>query len=172
MSKKILRLLLTDKCNRDCEGCCNKDWDLKALPVCDDFSKFDEIILTGGELMLLSRDKLESVLEHIKSQTSVKIYFYTAFRFEHSKLLWFLSQTDGITLTLHEQKDVNFHYWFFYEIFMQDLWLHKSLRLNVFKGIEIEGVPLVAWTIKKNIEWIKDCPLPENEVFMRYEFND
>jgi len=43
-----------------------------------------------------------------------------------------------------------------------------SLRLNIFKGIYIpEVVDLSLWKVKKDMEWISNCPLPEDEVFMK-----
>jgi hypothetical protein len=35
--------------------------------------------------------------------------------------------------------------------------------LNIFKGIETPKVE--GWKIKNNIVWIKNCPLPEDEIF-------
>jgi hypothetical protein len=43
----------------------------------------------------------------------------------------------------------------------------KSLRLNVFKGVSLAELNLSCWKVKPNIKWIKNCPLPEDEVFMR-----
>ncbi len=51
---KKLRLIITEKCNRKCSGCCNNDWNIDKLPVITDFSKYNEIIITGGEPMLYS----------------------------------------------------------------------------------------------------------------------
>jgi hypothetical protein len=45
-----------------------------------------------------------------------------------------------------------------------------SLRLHIFEGIDIsklDDIDLKNWKIKKNIKWIKNCPLPQDEVFMR-----
>ena len=47
-------------------------------------------------------------------------------------------------------------------------YVKKSLRLKVFKGVDVSGIDLSLWDVKDNIEWIKDCPLPEDEVLMRY----
>ena len=52
MTKDKLRLLLLDDCNRNCPGCCNRDWDLQALPLCQDYTPYRLIMLTGGEPML------------------------------------------------------------------------------------------------------------------------
>jgi hypothetical protein len=42
----------------------------------------------------------------------------------------------------------------------------KSLRLNVFKGVSVPKT-WSNWIVKKNMVWIKNCPLPEDEVFMK-----
>ncbi|MBU1087771.1 MAG: hypothetical protein KKD05_09695, partial [Candidatus Omnitrophica bacterium] len=49
---KKLRLLLFTECNRNCNGCCNNDWDLKSLLNEHLFKEYSEILLTGGEPML------------------------------------------------------------------------------------------------------------------------
>ncbi len=163
---KHLRLLITEDCDRACAGCCNKDWDLQALPVATDFSGYELIMLTGGEPVLYP-EKLKAVTEEIRRQNeNAKIVLYTA---NTTSFLWqeILDMVDGITLTIHENSDVeNF------EEFLLDWHFEKglSLRLNVFKGIDLNaGSDLSAWKIKDNIEWIEDCPLPTNEVLMRYE---
>ena len=176
---KILRLLLNADCNRNCVGCCNKQWNLNYLPVADsrDFNKFDMIILTGGEPMLYPQ-WVRYMAQKIRSISKAKIILYTAkldFSIETALTLLFI---DGITLTLHTQKDV--------EIFkdlqknvdvlngvqvdniFKGLLLNKSKRLNVFKNVNIENIDTSGWTVKKDIEWIEDCPLPKDEVFMRY----
>lgn len=164
---KTLRLLVTKECDRACKGCCNKDWDLDSLPVVEHYN-YLEVVITGGEP--LKGDALTKViyLSHylniVDRHPGRKIYVYTSFSF--GVYLWW-EFFDGFTLTLHEQKDV--------ENFIEDNKLileskqtNKSLRLNIFKGVELpENTDLSLWVVKNNIEWIKDYPLPENEVFMR-----
>jgi len=41
--------------------------------------------------------------------------------------------------------------------------------LNVFKGISLDGIDLSLWKVKENMTWIRDCPLPDNEEFLRWE---
>jgi molybdenum cofactor biosynthesis enzyme MoaA len=53
---KKLRLLVTERCARSCSGCCNHDWDLAALPTCESYAGYDEVLLTGGEPMLYPED--------------------------------------------------------------------------------------------------------------------
>jgi hypothetical protein len=79
---------------------------------------------------------------------------------------------DGICLTLHTQDDL---------IHLRELndllkiqpvpehFKHISFRLNIFDGIEFNENDTKGWQVRANMKWIKDCPLPTNEVFMRYE---
>jgi hypothetical protein len=159
-----LRLLLTDVCNRNCRGCCNKLYDLKTLPVCTDFTCYDQILLTGGEPMLQPWLVVEAIGK-LRRQTQSPIYLYTADTTKPIMLLLILSLIEGITVTLHEPKDV--------EPFLAlDPHIQKegkSLRLNVFKRSNYTPHNLTGWVVKSDLSWIRYCPLPEGEVFMRYE---
>jgi hypothetical protein len=157
---KSLRLLVTPDCHKKCPGCCNKDWDLNKLPICDSFKCYDEIILTGGEPMLLGKEHLEGIIHVIQSQNpKAKIILYTT-RVEAIGLPVY-----GITLTLHAQSDER------YFKFLKNYYMPQnksiSLRLNIFKGITIDKRTTRGWVIQDNMVWIKNCPLPKNEVFMR-----
>jgi len=163
MSK--LRLLLWEDCNRTCEGCCNKDWDLRTLPVCSDFSGYDLIMLTGGEPMLKPEMVLQTI-EAIRRQTAAPVYVYTADVDNLDSAFAILAAADGITLTLHEQSDVDNFQTFDHCMVMKQI-TGKSLRLNVFKGVDLADVCTSGWQVKDNIEWIEDCPLPSDETFMR-----
>lgn len=158
-----LRLLLTEKCNRKCHGCCNKDFDLSALEVCKDYSGYECIMLTGGEPML-DPQLVKEAAKTIKQQTNAPIYLYTAKTdnaLALSTSLWL--HLDGVTVTLHNKKDIEP-----FLNFDKEKFLNKSLRLNIFKGVTLRDNLNNDWKIKRNIRWIKNCPLPEDEVFMKY----
>jgi hypothetical protein len=146
-----------------CKGCCNKDWDLGSLRVCTDFKPYDEILLTGGEPLLVPKLVIDTVYKIRVANPSAKIYMYTARTIYLTRIIEMLNILDGITITLHEQSDVEL----FYDITLVTLGRKESLRVNIFKGIEIKIPAYSNWKVKKDIEWIKDCPLPENEVFMK-----
>ena len=163
-----LRLLITKKCNRACEGCCNKQYDLDALEVENDFSGYDKILITGGEPML-DVPRLLDIVGMIRKQTKAPIYVYTARVSNVRDALEVMYHVDGMTLTLHDQDDV-----YPFMSFYSTLHVHmnhcgmkaKSLRLNVFAGVDLKGnYPL--FDIKRDMVWIKDCPIPNNEVFKR-----
>ena len=169
---KKLRLLVTEQCNKNCPGCCNKDWDLNSLEICTDFTNNGEdygcIILTGGEPMSLGISKLVNICVDIRYKTNAPIYIYTAYIPPPKYLEIICRFIDGITLTLHDTEDL--------DLFIQRkdmLYLvptNMSLRLNIFDNIDLDGIDWLPpfWITKSNIKWIKKCPLPEDEVFMRY----
>jgi len=193
---KKLRLLLTSKCHKSCAGCCNKDWELDELPVCRDYKGFSEIMITGGEPFLYWK-VLPDIINEIQDPFDypIPLYIYTA-KFELDKIRYLYDNlrhdiyVKGFTLTLHDATDAAN---FYYELrrkksqlidIIQD-WEERwdlsdtdifSFRINVFKGVDTRFIsksfPLFwkSFIIKKDIVWIKDCPLPTEEVFMRYNW--
>jgi len=161
---KKLRLLLFEDCNRDCDGCCNKDWDLEHLPIENDFSGYDEILLTGGEPMLDWRYVMK-VAHKIKAESDAKIYVYTAKVDVLCDVIIVLDYVDGITVTIHDYIDIP-PFLALNGYLRCNFRKGKSFRLNIFRGIDFkydEGI----WVVKDNIDWIKDCPLPDNETLAR-----
>ena len=167
---KKLRLLLFEECDRNCAGCCNKDWDLASLPVETQFYQYDEIILTGGEPMLNMRLVLTTI-EAIRLQNkTAKIFLYTAKTDEPLDLLAMMKYIDGITITLHNQSDLE-PFLLFNELLNVE---NKSLRLNIFDEVNllcfngvIDTIVSSIWEVRKNMKWIKDSCLPDDEVFKR-----
>ena len=160
-----LRLLLWTMCDRDCEGCCNKDWDLDNLKTERDFNKYSLIMLTGGEPMI-NPSYVHKIIWRIKKQTNAPIVMYTADVTNIVEAWGLLYELHGMTITLHEQEDVVPFLRF--NAYLSKLMKQKSLRLNVFKNINLSGVDTDGWEVKDNIEWIKNCPLPEGEVLKTY----
>ena len=175
-----LRILLLEECNRSCDGCCNKDFDLNNLPVVDmdDLERYYEIILTGGEPMLRPELVLETALE-LKTKSDANIYMYTADVSNIPAMFGIMNTIDGITVTIHnsEQMEIDVENFMKFDQSLCNLseygrWptiaQHCSLRLNVFKDVPINTKwTKCLWAVKNNINWIKNCPLPDGEVFMR-----
>lgn len=160
-----LRLLLLEECNRRCKGCCNKDWDLPNLPKVETFSGYKTIMLTGGEPMLVP-ERIKYTTAGIRCQNpTAKVVVYTAKTDDSDALIDVLRHVDGLTVTLHVQKDVG-HFRAFDAARKRAGLTNKSLRLNVFANVELGTVP-EGWDVKQGIKWIKDCPLPTNEEFRR-----
>jgi hypothetical protein len=126
-------------------------------------------MLTGGEPML-NPALVEQTVRRIWANTKAPVYMYTAKTDDTLALLNILSFLDGLCVTLHGQKDVAPFIAFQARLLKHEwLWgIKPSLRLNVFKGVTMRGVDTTGWEVKR-IRWIKDCPLPTDEVFMRLE---
>jgi len=166
-TKTTLRLLVTSYCKRACPGCCNQDWDLESLPVVRSFKKYKRICLTGGEPMLYSL-MLLYIAKQIRQETDAEIIVYSAKTDSLRAWEWTLRKLDGATITLHETRDIkDFARLNEFLLSRPDLTRDKSLRLNVFKGIPLNGMDLSLWKVKDNITW-KSKSLPDNEEFLRW----
>ncbi len=166
---KKLRLLVTPYCNRNCIGCCNKDYDLPTLPVISlqEASAYDEIYLTGGEPLLFVKELINTLFDLRALTRDIKIYLYSAWNKDQVSIERVLPLLDGLTYTLHTQEDVKL---FKIINLLPDFYKRKSYRLNVFKGIDLSRIPVNrSWKVKDNIEWIENCPLPKGETFARLE---
>lgn len=163
-----LRLLLTERCNRSCAGCCNHAYDLRALPILQDRQAWDEVFLTGGEPML---DPDQVIATAVSFGPAAKVYLYTAKVDDLNATLRVLFALDGMTLTLHEPSDVE-PFLALNQVLLnasQRGWLGWSLRLNVFKGVRLPEVDLSLWLVHTGKAWIQNCPLPAGEAFMRLD---
>lgn len=49
--KPVMHLLITDKCDRNCKYCCNKQYNMNCIAVASrkEFESVDTVCLTGGE---------------------------------------------------------------------------------------------------------------------------
>lgn len=169
-NNKKLRLLVTTKCPNKCPMCCNNSWDFSKLPVVDRWD-YEEIMITGGEPLQYSVNTV-NLIELIRGITelqgiSPKIYVYTSIA-SFGKLFNTIEASDGVVLTPHSKKDIEFF------IYTNDYLLSYppkdvSLRLNLFPDIKEmlpKDIDLSLWQVK-DMEWIKDCPVPEGEDFRR-----
>ena len=161
-----LRLLITEECNRNCPGCCNKDWDLSTLPIETDFTGYDEILITGGEPMLEPQRVMDVATAIRIIAPYTKIYMYTAKTEPVYDILEAMLVLDGITVTLHVQHDVQALAGLDHLLAMEPDLAYKSLRLNVFNDITLCKLQS-PWVVKRDMVWIPNCPLPENEVFKK-----
>lgn len=165
---KKLRLLVSSSCNRFCSMCCNQTHDVDNLPVVGTYEDYDEIILTGGEPML-KPFVVHSICARIRYvNPKANIYMYTAKSRPPANLIAALAWLDGITLTLHEPKDVQ-DFWRFQEWYRRSRYARaKDMRLNIFE--EAGDMPhYIPYWRQQNMVWQKECPLPDQEVLMRYK---
>ncbi|UVX96859.1 MAG: 4Fe-4S single cluster domain protein [Bacteriophage sp.] len=135
--------------------CCNNSWDFSKLPVVEHFN-YKEIMITGGEPLLFP-EKLANLAESIKTVQKLaygnkgKLFLYTALA---DMLPNYIRYFDGVVYTPHSVNDV-----------------HSLLEANNFLlDYKDELIPdntdLSLWKVK-DMQWIKDCPVPADEEFKR-----
>lgn len=116
---------------------------------------------------------IEEVAEEIRNQNKcAKIFMYTAKIDSLCDLVNILIYIDGITVTLHRQRDIGkftlFVNFINFMITKHKDFLEKSYRVNIFENVYINPhLSLTQWRVKNNMKRIKNCPLPDNEVFKR-----
>lgn len=176
-----LRLIVTDKCPKACPGCCNNHKTgksrkkLKNILSFDDSSAFQinsnkysskardfyELIITGGEPMMFPKKIIELVSQVSKYSSK---YLYTS-TYDPKWMAIILKVINGVVITIHDDEDWDRLKELNYILrtdAVKDILEHKSLRLNVFKTKTFPVIDLSLWKVKF-MEWIVDCPLPENE---------
>lgn len=175
------RVIVTLKCNRNCENCCNKEEvfnEHEILTNINDLLSYDEIIITGGEPMLIP----EKIIEFIKNLKNInylgKIYMYSALynlKLSHyySRILMVI---DGLQFTVHsEAKDQEI-----IELkqlseseFLNRLSEFKSLRLAIdsrlYDKYDFSNIDFSNWSVVRKMQWRINVPLPQNEKLFIYE---
>ena len=170
-----VRLVLWKDCHQRCAGCCNKDWDIDNLPVvtAEHLANASKVLLTGGE-PLLYPIKVHDVVRWLRTEyPGLKIYVYTAKIWPINWPMHLLAAVDGMTITVHNSKSANLRVdelGQFVSLLRKPenrFLLNRSLRLNLFKGVDLGGINVSMFKVKKDIEWIPNCPLPDGEVLVR-----
>lgn len=109
-TKKIIHLMVTSLCNRNCPHCCNKQYSLDDVPyVSDEELREAEILcLTGGEPFLFSHPC--EIASHYKNKYKniKKVYVYT----NAAELSTYLSNNilygiDGVNVSIKTIADAN-----------------------------------------------------------------
>jgi len=134
---KVARVLITEKCNRNCSYCVNNydaiQKQMKPLDNIEELYEYDEVCITGGEPTLVIDDVL-AFIARIRDKVKT-IYLYTAQW--NPRLAEVVKLVDGIHYTLHENAvayDINGFLNF------QDMvakYPEKSFRLGISPDVEI-----------------------------------
>ena len=85
--KPVLHLMVNNKCDNDCPLCCNKQYDIKDVPVVteEDLLSIDEICFTGGQ-PLRNFDAFLSLFNGIRYYENIKYAYIYANGAEFSSL--------------------------------------------------------------------------------------
>lgn len=135
-TEKIIHLLITSLCNRNCEFCCNKQYDLNKIPYVTDeeLKNAETLLLTGGEPFLFSNPSTISKYYKSNYKNIKNVYVYTnaleLFNYLNTNMIsW---RIDGVSVSIKTDVDL----WAFGELvkhpYIKDL---TSNRVYVFNNL-------------------------------------
>ena len=162
------RIMVTDKCNKHCSYCCNKQYPIESLGylLTGDIRFYSEFMLTGGEPMLepLVLSKLIQLTRH--EAPAAKIYLYTA-EYNRVELANISRLVDGITITIHDNDDA-YRLKKMHMVLGRQRYDAEKFRINVMGSEKAADLvckythfPTVAKTV------VNECPLPNGEYLLR-----
>lgn len=125
-------------------------------------NSFDEIIFTGGEPLLFI-DHIIDLAGYVRMDQETILYTARP-RYDDYDMARLLRLIDGLTISLHEVKDVDRVQKFFRFLEGQS-YVPVNIRLNVFSGISVDNlqIPKPYKVSINHKQWIEGCPLPEHE---------
>lgn len=186
--KKTARVIVTYDCPRHCENCCNEHIGKVPEVKFEDLLKYEELVITGGEPMLLAPRVVEMIHRLQAQEYKGKIWLYTS---SIKTARWadreVLKEVDGITYTLHHRpsqndlRDVRKLNKFILEKIYP--WKGKrSDRLLIDNRCYTEEVLSIIglyetgeehWESVRPLKWRDDeCPLPEGEELVFYDLEN
>jgi organic radical activating enzyme len=173
--KKTARLIVTYNCNRSCPGCCNTHGNtVRKIENIEELLGYEEIILTGGEPMLLGFKLLDFIYRIHDLKFKGNIYLYTAYwndaNMNYRELLQLV---DGITFTIHAEandKDI---------ISLKRLSEYSRLRESnfssrliidsrVYEKYDLSNIELTNWDVIRKLQWKDYCEPAPNEDLVEF----
>lgn len=173
--KKTARVIVTFGCNRKCPGCCNSKLpEYRTVHTDEELMKYQEIVITGGEPMLIPGKVLEFINRIWDKGYRGKMYMYSSFWNGKGISKEILKELDGLTFTLHA------------ECTDEDIIALKNLsncgilqnkdfgsRLIIDKMVydryDLSNVNFSRWSVIRKSEWKETCSPTPNEDLLVYE---
>jgi len=171
---KKARLLITQNCDKNCDGCCNKHSVFKprVLNNLNELLNYNEVMITGGEPLLYPH-RIITIIDFLRQNNfKGKIYLYSA-KYIQKTYYELLQKIDGLHYTLHAEatdRDVSdlkelcnlITHSIFYGSSSE-----TSFRLAIDKRLyakyDFSNIDFSGWHVIRKMEWQMECPLPENE---------
>lgn len=183
--KDVARVIVTYNCPRSCPNCCNEHIGNVPAVKFEDLLKYKELVITGGEPMLIGERVVEMIHRLRANGYNGKIWLYTAC-IKTAK--WadraVLQEVAGITYTLHHKpsqadlSDTRKLNKFILDN-LDNRKRNRSDRLLIDSRCYTEEVLSIIglydtgtkhWTSVKPLKWKDDeCPLPDNEELIYYD---
>lgn len=183
--KDVARVIVTYNCPRRCPNCCNEHIGNVPAVKFEDLLKYKELVITGGEPMLIGERVVEMIHRLRTNGYNGKIWLYTAC-IKTAK--WadraVLQEVAGITYTLHHKpshvdlSDARKLNKFILDN-LDNRKCNRSDRLlidsrcyteEVLSIIGLHDTGTKHWTSVKPLKRKDDeCPLPDNEELIYYD---
>ena len=174
----IIHLYIISECGKKCPMCCNKLYDIEALPVVTvaELKSADTVCLTGGDPFLYN--ELYKFIDMLREQyPDIKnLYAYTSgyALYSYFDRNWILfGELDGVSIAPKDVNDwISLRNTLKNEVFNNILSSKKSNRLMIFDNQKanfekfLKDTDLSMFTILGRT-WDKEFNTPENEIFRR-----
>lgn len=174
MEKKTARVIVTYNCNRSCPGCCNQHGNsVRKVTNIEELLKYEEIIVTGGEPMLVLSDVLALVSTLKVLGYAGRFYLYTAFWKPNFKNIAILDEFDGITFTIHAEAsdaDIIALKHLSKESILKSANFSSRLIIDsrVYDKYDLSNIDLKNWDVVRKLQWKDKCEPAPNEELIEY----
>ena len=166
-TEKIIHIMVTSLCNRNCPDCCNYQYNLNDIPYVTDeeLKNADTLCITGGEPFAYSNPCEIAFMYKAKYHNIKKIYVYT----NALELADYLNNghnlyaIDGLTISIKNVTDAI--YFERYVIHNEQVLSLEDNLLYVFPGFENTKCPNNM--TKKNRVWQKNFTAAPNSIFRK-----
>ena len=163
-----IHLMVTSLCDRNCPYCCNKQYDLSAIPQVTDeeLQRAKRIFITGGEPFAFAQPAEIAEYLRVKYKNIEQVIVYTNVFELYCYLAKGLSlaHIDGLTISLKEYKDKDY----FESIltYLKNYPQCKSNRLYYFSNFLISGLNTEGFELMKR-EWQSEFIPAADGIFRR-----
>jgi MoaA/NifB/PqqE/SkfB family radical SAM enzyme len=138
---KVIHLLVTNLCGRDCPFCFNKQYDINSIPyVTDDELKNAEVLcITGGEPITYANPNEIAKYYKNKYHNIKKVYLYAnafeLYNYMRKHNLCDLEYIDGYSVSVKTSRDE-----FVFDVYLSnnDYFADKSNKAYVFEGCDLD----------------------------------
>lgn len=164
-TEKIIHLMITSICKRNCKYCCNKQYDLSTIPIVTDseLQNSHTLCLTGGEPFAFS-NPCEIALYYKRKYKNIKnIYVYTnAYEFAEYLESNSIGNIDGVNVSIKTKEDV-----IAFNQNIKDRDDIKNLKSNILYVFDNLYTEAVTGFVIKHREWQSDFKPANDSIFRR-----
>ena len=172
--KKKARVIVTFECSRKCPGYCNEKLpELREIFEDKELLQYDEIIITGGEPMLIPTKVLAFITRMRTDRYRGKIYLYTSLWNGRAISKEILKETDGVTFTVHAEctdADIAALKSLSNSGVLQDKDYSSRLIIDkrVYERYDLSNINLSRWSVIRRCAWKEECVQADDEDLIVY----